>query len=74
MRAQMIEDLALASEIADLKDVPLEKRPQCPQCGTPLSANGKQERQLVTEHEQAVNLPRSQGVCPQCGMSSFPPG
>jgi hypothetical protein len=74
MRAQMIEDLALASEVADLKDVPVEERPQCRACGAPLSANGKQKRQLVTEHEQTVNLSRSQGVCPQCGMNSFPPG
>ena len=74
MRAQMIEDLALASEVANLKDVPVEKRPHCPACSVSLSANGKQKRQLVTEHEQAVNLSRSQGVCPQCGTSSFPPG
>ena len=74
MRAQMIEDLALASEVADLNDLPLEGRPQCSECGAPLSANGKQKRQLVTEHEQAVNLTRSQGVCPQCGLSFFPPG
>jgi len=74
MRAQMIEDLALVSDVTNLKDVPLKERPQCPECGVPLSANGKQKRQLVTEHEQAVNLNRSQGVCPQCGTSSFPPG
>ena len=74
MRAQMIEDLALASEVAELNDVSQEERPQCPECGAPLSANGKQKRQLVTEHEQAVNLTRSQGVCPRCGLSSFPPG
>lgn len=74
MRAQMIEDLALASEVANLKDVPSERRSQCPECGRPLSANGKQERQLVTEHEEAVKLSRSQGVCPQCGATSFPPG
>jgi uncharacterized protein with PIN domain len=74
MRAQMIEDLALASEVANLKDVPLKERPQCPECSAPLSANGKQKRQLVTEHEQAVNLSRSQGVCPQCGANYFPPG
>ncbi len=73
MRAQMIEDLALASEVANLKEVPLKKRPQCPECGQPLSANGKQKRQLITEHEQAVKLSRSQGVCPQCGATSFPP-
>lgn len=74
IRAQMIEDLALASEVANLKDVPMESRPQCPECGRPLSANGKQKRQLITEHEQTIRLSRSQGVCPQCGVNSFPPG
>lgn len=73
MRAQMIQDLALASELANLNDVPIEERPKCPRCGEPLSANGKQKRQLVTEHEEAINLSRSKGVCPQCGASSFPP-
>lgn len=73
MRAQMIEDLAMASELADLNELQPERRPHCPRCGKPLSANGKQKRQLVTEHEQAVNLTRSKGVCPQCGLSSFPP-
>jgi uncharacterized protein with PIN domain len=74
MRAQMIQDLALASELANLSDMPVEERPRCPQCGEPISANGKQERQLVTEHEEAIDLTRSKGVCPQCGTSSFPPG
>ena len=74
MRAQMIQDLALASSLADLNDLPAEERPKCPECGEPLSANGKQKRQLVTEHEEAINLTRSKSVCPQCGASSFPPG
>ena len=74
MRAQMIQDLALASELANLNEVPVKERPRCPACGKPLSANGKQHRQLVTEHEEAINLTRSKGVCPECGASSFPPG
>jgi ribosomal protein S27AE len=74
MRAQMIQDLALASELANLHDMAVEERPKCAQCGQPLSANGKQTRQLVTEHEKAIDLTRSKGVCPQCGASSFPPG
>lgn len=74
MRAQMIQDLALASSLADLNDLPAEERPECPECGEPISANGKQKRQLVTEYEEAISLTRSKGVCPQCGASSFPPG
>ena len=74
MRAQMIQDLALSSELANLNEMAAEERPKCPECGEPLSANGKQKRQLVTEHEEAINLTRSKGVCPQCGASFFPPG
>jgi uncharacterized protein with PIN domain len=73
MRAQMIQDLALSSEMTNLSDMPVEERPKCPQCGEPLSANGKQQRQLVTEYEEAINLNRSKGVCPECGASFFPP-
>lgn len=74
LRAQMIEDLALASEMAELNELSTEERPRCPECGEPLSANGKQGRQLVTDYEEAINLTRSKGICPQCGASSFPPG
>lgn len=42
MRAQMIQDLALASETADLGSMAKEERPKCPHCGEPLTANGKQ--------------------------------
>jgi ribosomal protein S27AE len=73
MRARMIQDMALASELANLDEVSIEERPRCPRCGEPLSANGRQERQLVTEYEEAITLTRSKGVCPHCGASSFPP-
>lgn len=73
MRAQMIQDLAMASELANLNDMSVEERPRCPQCGEPLSANGRQKRQLVTEYEEAITLTRSKGTCPHCGASSFPP-
>lgn len=74
IRAQMIEDLAMASEAANLNDLTSAERPTCPQCGQPLSGNGKQKRQLVTEHEQVITLTRSKGVCPRCGGSFFPSG
>lgn len=44
MRAQMIQDLALASETADLGSMAKEERPKCPHYGEPLTANGKQVR------------------------------
>jgi RNase P subunit RPR2 len=70
----MIQDLALASEMADLRSLPKEKRPVCPQCGRPLAANGRQKRELVTDHEEGVELDRSKGYCRTCQASFFPSG
>lgn len=74
MRAQMIQDLALASETADLGSMAKEERPKCPQCGRSLVANGRQKRELTTDHEQGVELKRSKGYCRQCELSFFPSG
>ena len=74
MRAQMIQDLAMASETADMRSLVKEERPQCPQCGRPLAANGQQRRELVTEHEEGVELERSKGYCRHCKLSFFPSG
>ena len=65
-RAQMLEDLALASEMADLSLLPLEERPKCPECGKALESRGKRERGLQTEGDQRITLERSYGVCPTC--------
>jgi len=74
VRAAMIQALALESELTDFKQLPAEKRPQCPSCGRPLVSNGRQKRKLVTAHEQAVELERSKGYCRHCRVSYFPPG
>ena len=73
-RAQMLEDLALASELADLSLLPLDERPRCPECGTALAPRGKQERHLQTEGDQQITLTRSYGVCPTCKVGFFPSG
>lgn len=74
MRAQMIQDLALSSETADIRSLTKEKRPKCPHCDRPLVANGRQRRELTTDHEQGVELTRSKGYCRHCKLSFFPPG
>ena len=74
VRVAMIEDLALESALRDIKQLAPEERPKCPGCGRPLSANGKQSRQLITTHEQVVQLERSKGYCRRCRVSFFPPG
>ena len=74
MRARMIQDLALASETADMGSMAWEERPKCPQCGRPLAANGQQKRGLTTDYEQEVELKRSKGYCRHCKPSFFPSG
>ncbi len=73
-RAQMLEDMALASEVADLGLVSPEERPACPHCGTRLGPRGKGKRQLQTEGDQKITLNRSYGVCPTCKVGFFPSG
>lgn len=73
VRAEMIQELALESELTDFKKLGPEERPKCPVCGGPLAANGKQKRQLTTTYEQKVELERSKGYCRECGVSYFPP-
>ena len=73
-RAQMLEDLALASEVADLSILAPERRPKCPECGSALQPRGKQERHLQTEGDEEITLRRSYGVCPTCKVGFFPSG
>ena len=74
LRARMLEDMALASEVADLSLMSPEARPTCPHCGTPLGSRGKSERHLQTEGDQEITLKRCYGICPTCGVGFFPSG
>jgi predicted RNA-binding Zn-ribbon protein involved in translation (DUF1610 family) len=73
-RARLVEDAALASAAADLRALPPEARPRCPDCGATLEARGQEVRRLTTTHEQPVTLTRHRAVCPACGVGLFPPG
>jgi uncharacterized protein with PIN domain len=73
-RARMLEDMALASEVADLSRMPMEERPSCPECGKPLSSRGQEERRLQTVGQQQIVLKRSYAVCPTCRVGFFPSG
>lgn len=74
VRAQMVEDLAHQGRAADLTRMAEEERPRCPQCGGPVQANGKQERGLITDHGQKIELKRSQAYCKHCQVTFFPSG
>ena len=74
MRARMLQDAALASAAADIKEAEEAERPVCPKCGARLEGCGTEVRQLTTQHNQTLELARSYGVCPVCGAGFFPPG
>jgi predicted RNA-binding Zn-ribbon protein involved in translation (DUF1610 family) len=74
MRARMLQDAALASAAADIKSASAFERPVCPTCGVALESRGRKSRGLTTQHNQTLELERSEGICPKCGESFFPPG
>jgi YgiT-type zinc finger domain-containing protein len=63
----------MASTAADVASTQAQERPRCPTCGGMLQERGKQVRKLVTYGEQSVQLTRSYGYCPTCGVGFFPP-
>jgi predicted RNA-binding Zn-ribbon protein involved in translation (DUF1610 family) len=73
VRARMLQDAALASAAADLRDVPSDARPGCPDCGHRLEARGKEPRRLTTRHERQITLTRTRAACPACGTALSPP-
>jgi hypothetical protein len=74
VRARLLEDLALASAAADLREAAAGERPACPGCGGPLEARGQHARELRTSHERTLRLERSYAVCHACRAGVFPPG
>lgn len=73
-RARMLEDMALASEVAELSRMPMEEQPTCSECGKPLGSRGQAERHLQTVGHQQIVLKRSYAVCPTCQVGFFPSG
>jgi RNase P subunit RPR2 len=73
LQARMIQDAALASPTADWQSLPQEERPTCPHCDKALIPRGKQKRRIQGSGGREVELRRSYGTCPSCGMGLFPP-
>lgn len=73
LRAQMLEDAALVSAAADLRNVAADERPLCPACGATVRHHKRDKRILVTQYNKTVTLERSYAICPQCGEAFFPP-
>ncbi len=74
LRVRLLEDAALASAAADLRAVPPQDRPHCPDCGQVMQLRGPEVRHLTTTYEQQVTLRRHYAVCPACDEALFPPG
>ena len=74
VRARMLQDVALASALTDVRRLRPEERPPCPQCGHPLEARGQETRCLLTYYNQSISLKRSYTICSECGAGFFPPG
>jgi hypothetical protein len=72
--AQVIQDAAQSSPAADWTSQPSTEAPHCQQCGTALVSRGKRRRQLQGSGGAQVELVRSYGTCPTCGVGLFPPG
>ena len=73
-RARLLQDLALASAVADLSTVTSEERPSCPECGQRMEARGTDTRSLTTIYNQQITLTRGYAHCPVCKTGLFPPG
>jgi DNA-directed RNA polymerase subunit RPC12/RpoP len=69
LRGQVLADLALASDAADVA-----AGPACPHCGGRLRGEGPRERTLVTTGGAPVTLRRDYASCTRCGYRLFPPG
>jgi hypothetical protein len=73
LRARMLEDAALASQATDIRGTAEDERPRCATCGTPMTHQSLEKRDLVTHHGHTVTLQRSYAICPTCGEAFFPP-
>jgi hypothetical protein len=73
LRARMLQDVALASQAAEVSQARPPERPVCPHCGTPVEPRGPRERQVATPQGQTLRLRRSYVRCPTCQVGFFPP-
>jgi uncharacterized protein with PIN domain len=73
LRGEMLEDMAHASPLADVRALAEEDRPVCPHCGEHLGPRGQETRTLKTDGDHEISITRSYVVCPHCRTGFFPP-
>jgi hypothetical protein len=74
LEARVLQDAAQESSSREWGRGSSEQAPRCPNCAVPLQARGKQKRTLQGNGGENVTLSRTDGTCPTCGESLFPPG
>lgn len=73
VRAEKVAELAQRSALQDITELPVDERPRCEHCKTPLVSRGRRRRTLKGPGEHLVSLDRSYAVCPSCDLGLFPP-
>jgi rubrerythrin len=70
--AHLMQEAAQSSAAADWTSQSTAQAPRCQQCGTALVSRGKRKRHLQSSGGAQVELERSYGTCPTCGVGLFP--
>ena len=75
LQARALQQVVLASAVADVAAQPAAERPACPTCGGRLEPRGRQRRTIrPARHRASLQVDRSYTVCTACGAGLFPPG
>jgi hypothetical protein len=59
LRTRRLQDVALASQAADVSQARAQDRPKCPHCGTLVEPRGLRERQVTTHQGKTLRLRRN---------------
>src|SRR5260370_22307290 len=75
LQTRALQQVVLASAVADVAAQPVAERPSCPTCGGRLEPRGHQPRTIRPAREPAApEGERRYAVCTQGGAGLFPPG
>ena len=74
LQARALQQVVLASAVADVAAQPAAERPLCPGCNGHLEPRGRQRRTIRPARQRIpLELNRSYAVCAECGAGLFPP-
>jgi hypothetical protein len=73
VEAQVLQDAAHESSSRRWGKETGGEAPRCPTCQVPLQARGQHPRTFQGKGGESVPFARTDGTCPRCGESFFPP-